>query len=167
MTRHGWLALAGVALVLLLAPGSGPARAVPSVAAPVGPGEVYLALGDSLATGDEAPANTADEGDLPGYPVYLDLLLDYTQPVSLTLLARSNESTTSMRAPGGQLDQAVAFIQAQRAAGKVVSPVTLSIGGTIWSTPFWGARTRSAPSPTRCRWCAIIWRRSSTACWSR
>jgi hypothetical protein len=89
MLRSVWFALAGAALVLLLAPGGGPARAVrPSVPAPVGPGEVYLAPGDSLATGDEAPANTAEEGDLPGYLVYLDLLLDYTQPISLTLLAR-------------------------------------------------------------------------------
>ncbi len=139
MFRSVWLASIGAALVLLLAPGGGPARAVrPSVPAPVGPGEVYLALGDSLATGDEAPANTADEGDLPGYPVYLDLLLDYTRPVSLTLLARSGESTTSMRAPGGQLEQAVAFIAAQRAAGRVVSPVTLSIGGNDLVNTFLG-----------------------------
>lgn len=139
MFRSVWLASIGAALVLLLAPGGGPARAVrPSVSAPVGPGEVHLALGDSLATGDEAPANTADEGDLPGYPVYLDLLLDYTRPVSLTLLARSGESTTSMRAPGGQLEQAVAFIAAQRAAGRVVSPVTLSIGGNDLVNTFLG-----------------------------
>ncbi|MGB9634521.1 MAG: SGNH/GDSL hydrolase family protein [Chloroflexaceae bacterium] len=139
MLRSVWLAPAGAALVLLLALGGGPARAVrPSVPAPVGPGDVYLALGDSLATGDEAPANTAEEGDLPGYPVYLDLLLDYTQPISLTLLARSGESTTSMRAPGGQLEQAVAFIGAQRAAGRVVSPVTLSIGGNDLVNTFLG-----------------------------
>lgn len=139
MLRSVWLARVGAALVLLFAPGGGPAHTVrPSVPAPVGPGEVYLALGDSLATGDEAPANTADEGDLPGYPVYLDLLLDYTRPVSLTLLARSGESTTSMRAPGGQLEQAVAFIAAQRAAGRVVSPVTLSIGGNDLVNTFLG-----------------------------
>lgn len=139
MARFAWLALAGAALALLLTLRDGPARAVPTpLPAAVGPGEVYLALGDSLATGDEAPANTAEEGNLPGYPVYLDLLLDYTRPVSLTLLARSGESTTSMRAPGGQLEQAVAFIGAQRAAGRVVSPVTLSIGGNDLVNTFLG-----------------------------
>lgn len=78
MARFAWLALAGAALALLLTLRVGPARAVPTpLPAAVGPGEVYLALGDSLATGDEAPANTAEEGNLPGYPVYVDLLLDY------------------------------------------------------------------------------------------
>ncbi|MGQ9927343.1 MAG: SGNH/GDSL hydrolase family protein [Chloroflexaceae bacterium] len=140
MAHRVWLALAGVTLVVLLVTGGRPARAVrPLVLSSVGPGEVYLALGDSLATGDEAPENTADEGNLPGYPVYLDRLLDHTQPISLTLLARSsNESTTSMLTSGGQLDQAVAFIRAQRAAGKVVSPVTLSIGGNDLVNTFLG-----------------------------
>ncbi|MFQ3660789.1 MAG: GDSL-type esterase/lipase family protein [Chloroflexaceae bacterium] len=139
MARRVLLGLTGVALVLLLASTSGSVRAVwPSTGVPVGAGDVYLALGDSLATGDEFPANTAEEGSLPGYPVYLDLLLDYTRPISLTVLARSGESTTSIRAPGGQLEQAVAFIQAQRTAGRVVSPVTLSIGGNDLVNTFLG-----------------------------
>jgi lysophospholipase L1-like esterase len=120
-------------LALLLAAALAPLAAPTGAADPpavTGPGDVYLALGDSLVTGDEHPDNSAAEGSLPGYPFYLDQLLDQTQPISLTSsLAVSGETSASMLAPGGQLDRAVAFIGAERAAGRRVSPVTLSIGG--------------------------------------
>jgi lysophospholipase L1-like esterase len=103
--------------------------ATPPAYAPVGPGDVYLALGDSLSTGDEEPTNSAAEGFLPGYPDYFAGLLQQTAPISYTLLGVSGETSTSMRAPGGQLDRAIAYIADQRAAGRRVSPVTLSIGG--------------------------------------
>lgn len=118
------LTLALAALGPLLA---APTRAAdPAAYAPVGPGDVYLALGDSLATGDEAPANNDGK---PGYPIYLHTILTSTRPISYTNLGVSGETSTTMRAPGGQLDKALGFIAAQRAAGRRVSPVTLSIGG--------------------------------------
>lgn len=118
------LALALAALVPLLA---APARAAITPAyAPVGPGDVYLALGDSLVTGDEVAAN---DDRLPGFPVYLHEILSATRPISYTNLGVSGETSTSLRAPGGQLDRALGFIAQQQAAGRRVSPVTLSIGG--------------------------------------
>jgi lysophospholipase L1-like esterase len=121
------LALLLVAALALLARPIGAAD--PPAPAVVGPGAVYLALGDSLVTGDEHPDNTAAEGGLPGYPAYLLELLRQQAPLTIANLGVSGETSSSMRAPGGQLDQAVAFIAAERAAGRRVSPVTLSIGG--------------------------------------
>lgn len=137
MPRRTVVLLPGLfALLVLLA---GHVRAVePPTYVPAGPGDIYLALGDSLPTGDEVPANTTAEGDLPGYPVYLDQIFDQTRPITLTLLAQSSESSSTMRAPGGQLEQAVAYIGAQRAANNVVSPVTLSIGGNDMVSTFLG-----------------------------
>lgn len=118
-----------LALVPLLAL---PTRAaVPTATEPIGPGDVYLALGDSLPAGFEV----TDDGQ-PGYPTPLHAELVRLQPgITLTNLGRAQatsgggETSSTFVAPGGQLEQAVAFIGAQRAAGKVVSPVTLSIGG--------------------------------------
>ncbi|HMQ31183.1 MAG TPA: SGNH/GDSL hydrolase family protein [Chloroflexaceae bacterium] len=130
MPRHARaLLLLLLALVPLLAL---PARAATPAAAPVGPGDVYLALGDSLPAGFEA----VDDGQ-PGFPTPLHAALRGLRPgIALENLGRATtgagaggETSTTFRAPGGQLEQAVAFIRAQRAAGKVVSPVTLSIGG--------------------------------------
>jgi lysophospholipase L1-like esterase len=118
------LALALAALAPLLA---APARAAdPPASAPIGPGDVYLALGDSLVTGDEAPANNDGQ---PGFPAYLHEVLSATRPISYTNLGVSGETSTSLRTPGGQLDRALGFIAQQQAAGRRVSPVTLSIGG--------------------------------------
>lgn len=120
-----------VALPLLAAPAG---AADPPVYTPIGPGDTYLALGDSLATGYEV----VDDGT-PGYPSYLLERLRQVQPtIALTNLgntqvtvngASSGETSSTFRQPGGQLDEAVAFIAAERAAGRRVSPVTLSIGG--------------------------------------
>jgi lysophospholipase L1-like esterase len=112
--------------------------AEPPTLAAAGPGDIYLALGDSLATGDEEPSNTAAEGDLPGYPAYLSEMLNQTLPISYTNLGVSGETSSSMLAPGGQLDAAVAFIGTERAAGRRVSPVTLSIGGNDMVGTFLG-----------------------------
>jgi lysophospholipase L1-like esterase len=125
--RLALLALLLVAALPLLARPTGAAD--PPAPAAVGPGNVYLALGDSLVTGDEHPDNTTAEGGLPGYPAYLLELLRQQAPLTVTNLGVSGETSASMLAPGGQLDQAVAFIAAERAAGRRVSPVTLSIGG--------------------------------------
>lgn len=124
------LALLILALLPLLALPAG--AAVPAASAPVGPGDIYLALGDSLPAGFEV----ADDGQ-PGYPALLHAGLLALRPgIALENMGRATapggsggETSTTFRAPGGQLEQAVAFIQARRAEGKVVSPVTLSIGG--------------------------------------
>jgi lysophospholipase L1-like esterase len=122
MRRLCWLAPLLVLLALLVVP----VRADDPVYIPVGPGDVYLALGDSLAVGYEVEAN----GDgKPGYPDYFYPQLRATQPISYTNLGVTGETTTSMLAEGGQLDTALAFIASEQAAGRVVSPVTLDIGG--------------------------------------
>ncbi|NJM05508.1 hypothetical protein HC891_03800 [Candidatus Gracilibacteria bacterium] len=122
MRRLRWLAPLLVLLALLVVP----VRADDPVYVPVGPGDVYLALGDSLAVGYEVEANADGK---PGYPNYFYAQLRATQPISYTNLGVTGETTTSMLADGGQLDTAVAFIASERAAGRVVSPVTLDIGG--------------------------------------
>lgn len=92
----------------------------------VGPGDVYLALGDSLATGYEEPANADGQ---PGYPEGIAAALRAEQPsLALVNLGRDGESSASM-VSGGQLDAAVLAIRQQQAAGKKVGLVTLSIGG--------------------------------------
>jgi lysophospholipase L1-like esterase len=104
-----------------------PARAAePPTYTPLGPGDIYLALGDSLSVGVEAAANN---DSLPGYPAYFYDIIKATGPISYTNLGVSGETAVSMLTPGGQLDDAVAYITAQIAAGKTVSPVTLDIGG--------------------------------------
>lgn len=125
--RRSLLMLIMFALIATLQPAAH--ALTPPVYTPVGPGDVYLALGDSLSTGDEEPTNSASEGFLPGYPAYFYDILNQTQPISFTLLGVSGETSASMRAPGGQLEQAVSFINTRQAEGNVVSPVTLSIGG--------------------------------------
>lgn len=128
--RRHLFALLGLLLVAALALLARPTGAAdPPAPAAVGAGDVYLALGDSLVTGDEHPDNTTAEGGLPGYPAYLLELLRQQTPLTIANLGVSGETSASMLAPGGQLDQAVAFIAAERAAGRRVSPVTLSIGG--------------------------------------
>lgn len=114
---------------LVIAAHSAAEATTPPVYTPVGQGDIYLALGDSLSTGDEEPTNSASEAFLPGYPTYFHALLQQTRPISFTLLGVSGETSSSMRTPGGQLEQAVAFIDERQAAGQVVSPVTVSIGG--------------------------------------
>jgi lysophospholipase L1-like esterase len=133
------LTLSTLLLAISLAMPLGAAE--PPTLAAAGLGDIYLALGDSLATGDEEPSNTAAEGDLPGYPAYLSEMLNQTLPISYTNLGVSGETSSSMLAPGGQLDAAVAFIGTERAAGRRVSPVTLSIGGNDMVNVLLGSTT--------------------------
>jgi lysophospholipase L1-like esterase len=104
----------------------------PAVYTPVGPGDTYLALGDSLATGTEHADN--EDGE-PGYPavLYDRLRADYPE-LGYTNLARAEgETSTSMITSTGtlssQLELAIAFIEEERAAGRRVGLVTLNIGG--------------------------------------
>lgn len=91
----------------------------------LGPGDIYLALGDSLATGSEAEANN---DDLPGYPaIMLETLGQINPDITYENLAVDGETTTTML-NGGQLDNAIQRIEQLQAAGTPVGLVTLDIG---------------------------------------
>ncbi len=111
----------------LLAP---PARSyVPDTYTPVGPGDVYLALGDSIPAGFEVAANN---DSAPGYPtpLYNTLREDYPD-LTLENLSDDTGLTSSglISNTNSLLDQAVAFIKSERAAARRVGLVTLTIGG--------------------------------------
>jgi len=99
---------------------------VPQSYRPFGPGNTYLALGDSLTTGKEASANN---DNLPGYPanVYQQLQAKYPALASKNL-GKDGETSQSLL-KDGQLAAAEAFIASEIANGRRVSPITLSIGG--------------------------------------
>lgn len=104
-----------------------PAHAIiPTNYSPVGPGDTYLALGNSLVTGDEASAN--DDG-LPGYPdtIYQELKQRYPD-IQFRNVGKSGETSITLIA-NGQLQEAITFITSERAAGRRVGLVTLGIGG--------------------------------------
>jgi lysophospholipase L1-like esterase len=93
-------------------------------ATPLLVGDVLLALGDSIAAGIGA-AHVSE-----GCMWLLAERLRALQPsLHLEHLAVPSESSTSMLAPGGQLDRAERAIAAAIAAGRRVGPVALSIGG--------------------------------------
>jgi lysophospholipase L1-like esterase len=98
----------------------------PPGSVPLGPGDSYLALGDSLVTGTEAAANDDDQ---PGYPAWLSEELQGLYPnLSYHNLGKDGETSSSMISEG-QLAEAEAFIASQRDAGQRVGLITLSIGG--------------------------------------
>lgn len=125
----GWAARS--IAMLVLATGSGwvgcAAQAQPVVGTPAagsGPGEVYLALGDSVAAGIGATR--------PGEGGYAAILAEYLgrqlgRPVQPLFLASPGETTTTLLA-GGQLTRAVRWIEAARRSGSQVGPITLTIG---------------------------------------
>lgn len=129
MLRAPGYVLPGLLLVCLLV--SPAFSSAPAAYAPVGPGDTYLALGDSLATGTEHEDN--EDGE-PGYPaaLYERLRADYPN-LGYTNLARNEETSTSIINSTGtlssQLELAIAFIEEERAAGRGVGLVTLNIGG--------------------------------------
>lgn len=89
---------------------------------PLGVGDTYLALGDSLAAG----FTTNDPAE--SYVGRIATHLRQVNPqVKVTNLAIPGETSRSFR--GGQLDRARAFIAAEQKAGRRVSPITIDIGG--------------------------------------
>jgi lysophospholipase L1-like esterase len=91
--------------------------------APRGPGQTYLALGDSLAWGFRL-ADRARES----YPALVaQRIKQRGADTRLVNLSVPGETTASLR--GGQLRDALALIERERAAGRRVSPITLDIGG--------------------------------------
>jgi len=90
-----------------------------------GPGTTYLALGDSLVTG----SNGQGTPTLPyADRMHQRLTLTFPELGFNAGLARDSETSATML-NGGQLAAAESFIAAERAAGREVGLVTLSIGG--------------------------------------
>jgi lysophospholipase L1-like esterase len=104
-------------------PAAGPASPAPP-AAGNGPGDVYLALGDSIAAGIGA-VEPAKLGYVPLLHGYLERLSG--QPVALVNLAIPGETSASLCA-GGQLARALRTIREVQAVGWRLSPITLTIG---------------------------------------
>lgn len=87
-----------------------------------GPGDVYVALGDSLAAGFIV------SDPHMAYVARITQALQQKNP-ALTVRNFAVPGETSSSMLRRQLPQAIAFIKAQQAAGKRVSPFTLDIGG--------------------------------------
>lgn len=109
-------------LAALAAGGLAWQRAEPRAYAPRGPGDLYLALGDSLAYGLRLDAPAAES-----YPALLRERLAAGGAIELANLAVPGATTSSFLR--GQLPRAVDLIAEQRRAGRRVSPITIDIGG--------------------------------------
>jgi lysophospholipase L1-like esterase len=94
----------------------------PRAYTPQGAGELYVALGDSLAWGFRL-----DDRAAQSYPALLFASLAPTGPRELANLAVPGETSDSLLER--QLPQAVALIRDARRRGITVSPITLNIGG--------------------------------------
>jgi lysophospholipase L1-like esterase len=92
------------------------------------PGNMYLAMGDSWSVGKES---TANEDELPGYPMqfWLQLYYWFWPGLAYANVGISGETTSSMLAPGGQYDTALTYINFERSQGRRVGLITISIGG--------------------------------------
>ncbi len=119
----GVLALAG--FLLTVGSPSGLTQSTGTPTSAVGaPGDIYLALGDSGAGGVGA-SRAGDVG--AGALVRGYLAREAGRRVELLNLAVPGETTTSLLT-GGQFDQARGFIAAAGRQGRVVSPITITIG---------------------------------------
>ncbi len=92
--------------------------------APLVLGEVMVALGDSIAAG--IGAGHVTEGCMW---LLANRLRSLRPDVEFHHLAVPSESSTSMLAPGGQLERAEELLADAAARGRTVGPITLSIGG--------------------------------------
>jgi len=116
-----------ILIVLLFAAAGGwyitRARPQPPVesAGPAGPGDVYLALGDSLAAG--FTVSHSEEA----YVARIGAALRQRQPIAIRNVAVPGETSDSILR--GQLPRALRIIVEEQAAGRRVSPITIDIGG--------------------------------------
>lgn len=102
----------------------GPARV--SAASFEPPGDVYLAMGNSLAVGYEAPANSDGQ---PGYPnILYERMLSLNPNLQLVNTGVVGE-TSSTLISGGQLASAEAAIASAGSSGQCVGAITLDVGG--------------------------------------
>jgi len=115
--------LLGVLLVAALGGAALAWRAAnPPAYAPRGPGDVYLALGDSLAFG-----TSLDDPAAQSYPALVHAALAAGREIELANLSVPGATTGSLIR--GQLRRAVELIGEQRRQGRRVSPITIDIGG--------------------------------------
>ncbi len=94
----------------------------PQTYTPQGPGEVYLALGDSLPWGFRL-----DDRQQDSFPGLIVASLGSSASLELVNLAVPGETSSSFVA--SQLPRALAYLREVRAQGRSVSPITLTIGG--------------------------------------
>jgi lysophospholipase L1-like esterase len=111
-----------LSLHLLLIVGIAGCSAQPPVYAPRGPGDIYLALGDSLAWGFGLDDRAGES-----YPALIAAELDDAAAIAFTSLAFPGETTGSLL--NGQLVRAKELITTARREGLRVSPITLTVGG--------------------------------------
>lgn len=123
LPRGLWLAALTSALLLS---GSGASiRAGQAIPGPGRIGDTYLALGDSLAAGSLTSLPSTR-----GYvPLYRDLLAkEANRPIALANLGVPGETVSSL-IYAGQLAAAEKLLRDARTEGRVVSPITVDIGG--------------------------------------
>lgn len=126
ISTHSRFIVIGVAALLLVGVSAGVwwfAPKGPVAYQPVGAGDTYLALGDSLAWG----AQLADP-QRESYPALLRARL-FTTGSQPALVNISVPGATSGSLRRQQLPRAVGLIEQARAAGQRVSPITIDIGG--------------------------------------
>lgn len=97
-------------------------RSLPRAYAPQGPGDIYLALGDSLAWGF-----ALDRRDAESYPALIRAALGAGREIALVNSAFPGETSASFLR--SQLPRALRVIREARAEGRLVSPITIDIGG--------------------------------------
>jgi lysophospholipase L1-like esterase len=122
MSRRQLLIVAATLTTILAMVGAAWASAPPRGYSPQGQGEIYLALGDSLAWGF-----SLDDRLAQSYPSLLRTSLAERRPIELRNLAVPGATTGSFRT--GQLPRAVELIREARRNGQHVSPITVGIGG--------------------------------------
>lgn len=121
MRRYIPLSLVLIGLLLLVG-GAALVAGRPRAYSPQGPGEIYLALGDSLAWGFNLSDRAAES-----YPSVIHGQITQGRAAELVNLAIPGETSGSFVAR--QLPRAAELIRAARRDGRRVSPITLDIGG--------------------------------------
>jgi lysophospholipase L1-like esterase len=108
------------------------------------PGDIYLAVGNSLSVGAEAPANNDGQ---PGYPnLLLPRLQELNPSLRLELLGVAGETSATMISDG-QLDAAESVISSAAAAGQCVGVITVDIGGNDFGQILTGETTPATAIP--------------------
>lgn len=119
-------------------------RAQPRAYTPRGPGDTYLALGDSLAFGLRL-----DDPAAQSYPALVRAALARSEPIELVNLAVPGATSSTLLR--GQLPRALELIAEQRRAGRRVSPITIDIGGNDLQAVRDGNATERAAAIERLR----------------
>lgn len=131
--------LASILAVALLLVGNFPTQA--HAATPTATGDVYLAMGNSLSVGVEAPANNDGQ---PGYPALLYVRMQALNPDLEYVNVGVAGETSATLISGGQLAAATGAIASATSAGECVGAITLDIGGNDFGQILTGETTPEA-----------------------